>query len=199
MPASTCDDDARTEEEELYEDWDLEDDAFLASNRAKRMQELSDQIKDQRAQRAEGYGTYTQLNDDPEVMQTTLRCKYSLVHFFKSDFNRCRIMDEHLSALSQKHLQTRFLKVDVEHAAFLITKLNIKTLPCVVAFVDGIMTDKIIGFQGVGSSQDTFTTKDLEARLVVAGVLEEKWIDGISETVTRFRRVKEDRERGRYI
>lgn len=81
-------------------------------------------------------------------------------------------MDEHLSALAAVHLSTRFLRIDVEHAPFLITKLNVKVLPCVIAFVDGVSADRIVGFEGVGYSEDTFKTMDLEDRLVGAGVLE---------------------------
>ncbi len=53
-----------------------------------------------------------------------------------------------------------------------MTKLNVKVLPCVIAFVDGVSVDRIVGFEGVGYSEDTFTTRDLEKRLVGAGVLE---------------------------
>lgn len=45
-----------------------------------------------------------------------------------------------------------------------------QVLPCVIAFVDGIGVDRIIGFEGLGQG-DSFTTKDLESRLLRAGVL----------------------------
>ncbi len=40
-----------------------------------------------------------------------------------------------------------------------------------IAFIDGVSVDRIVGFEGLGYSEDTFTTKDLEARLLGAGVL----------------------------
>lgn len=43
-------------------------------------------------------------------------------------------------------------------------------LPCVIAFVDGIGVDRVVGFEGLGNG-DSFTTKDLETRLLGAGVL----------------------------
>jgi hypothetical protein len=46
--------------------------------------------------------------------------------------------------------------------------LRIKILPCVVVFADGIAVDRIIGFEGLGYSEDTFTTGDLEQRLLRA-------------------------------
>ena len=45
-------------------------------------------------------------------------------------------------------------------------------LPCVLAFVDGVSVDRVIGFEGLGFTPDTFTTKDLEARLLSSGVVQ---------------------------
>lgn len=64
------------------------------------------------------------------------------------------------------------MKIDVENAPFLVTKLKVQVLPCVLAFIGGICVDRIIGFEGLGYTQDTFTTKDLEARLLSSGVIQ---------------------------
>lgn len=68
-------------------------------------------------------------------------------------------------------LETRFIRINVDNAPFLVTKLKVRILPCVMAFVDGIAVDRIVGFEGLGLGGDRFTTKDLEARLVRCGVL----------------------------
>jgi hypothetical protein len=73
--------------------------------------------------------------------------------------------------LAKKHLDTRFLKINVENAPFLVTKLKVQVLPCVIAFIDGVTVDRIIGFEGLGYAPDNFTTKDLEARLLSSGVI----------------------------
>ena len=52
-----------------------------------------------------------------------------------------------------------------------MTRLGIQVLPCVIAFIDGIGADRIIGFEGLGRTPNTFTTRDLEARLIRANVL----------------------------
>jgi thioredoxin-like negative regulator of GroEL len=62
--------------------------------------------------------------------------------------------------------------MNVENAPFLVTKLKIQVLPCVLAFVNGVSVDRIVGFEGLGYTQDTFTTKDLEARLLQCGVIQ---------------------------
>lgn len=45
-------------------------------------------------------------------------------------------------------------------------------LPCVLAFIDGVSVDRIVGFEGLGYTPDNFTTKDLEARLLTSGVIQ---------------------------
>jgi thioredoxin-like negative regulator of GroEL len=62
--------------------------------------------------------------------------------------------------------------MNVDNAPFLVTKLKIQVLPCVLAFVDGLSVDRIVGFEGLGYTQDTFTTKDLETRLLASGVVQ---------------------------
>ena len=97
--------------------------------------------------------------------------------------------------LAPKHFDTRFLRINVEYAPFLVTKLNIQILPCVLAFVDGVSTDRIIGFEGLGYSEGTFTTKDLETRLLAAGVVDRaKTVR--NEDIARARRVQEDEDQG---
>jgi thioredoxin-like negative regulator of GroEL len=73
-------------------------------------------------------------------------------------------------ALAPKHFDTRFIRINVDNAPFLVTRLKVQVLPCVIAFVDGVGKDRIIGFEGLGQG-DRFTTMDLEARLLATGVL----------------------------
>ena len=61
--------------------------------------------------------------------------------------------------------------MNVENAPFLVTKLKVQVLPCVLAFVNGVSVDRIVGFEGLGYTQDTFTTQDLEKRLLGSGVV----------------------------
>ena len=44
-------------------------------------------------------------------------------------------------------------------------------MPCVIAFIDGVGADRIVGFEGLGRTPENFTTRDLEARLIRANVL----------------------------
>ena len=64
-----------------------------------------------------------------------------------------------------------------------------------LAFVDGVSRDRIVGFEGLGYSEDTFTMKDLEARLLRAGVLTREKVLGLDMPgTTRRRKEKEDED-----
>ena len=78
----------------------------------------------------------------------------------------------HIQELAKKHFDTRFLKLNVENAPFLVTKQKVQVLPCVLSFVNGVSVDRIVGFEGLGDTPDTFTTKDLEWRLLTSGVIQ---------------------------
>ncbi|OCL09645.1 thioredoxin-like protein [Glonium stellatum] len=150
---------------------ELEDDSELDAFREQRLQQLHAEFSRAKEMRATEHGTYAEIKDEKTLMDITTSTKLCVVHFFKSDFNRCRIMDGRLESLALRHYDTRFLRINVENAPFLVTKLKVQVLPCVLAFVDGISVDRIVGFEGLGRSADTFTTRDLEARLLRANVL----------------------------
>ncbi|KAL1302519.1 hypothetical protein AAFC00_002906 [Neodothiora populina] len=143
----------------------------LAAFREQRLQQLHDEISRARDMRNSEHGTYTEIKDEKKVMDITTSSKLCVVHFMKPDFTRCRVMDQKLEALAPKHFDTRFISVNVENAPFLVTRLKIQVLPCVICFVDGVGTDRVLGFEGLGRKPDSFTLKELETRLLSSGVL----------------------------
>ena len=81
----------------------------------------------------------------------------------------------------------------MDNAPFLVTKLKVQVLPCVIAFVDGQGVDRIVGFEGLGYGTDKFTTSDLERRLIKCGVLvREKMTEGESATLRRATAQKDE-------
>ena len=152
---------------------DHESDPSLVHLREARIQQLSSDLSRARTLRTEGYGAYTEIQEEKQLLDITTSHKKCLVHFFKSDFNRCRIMDGHLKKIAEEHLEARICRISVENAPFLVTKLGVKILPCVIAFVDGVSVDRIVGFEGLGYEKDSFETGDLERRLMKAGLLDE--------------------------
>jgi hypothetical protein len=143
--------------------------------------------------KAAGSGGYDELHDEKTLMDLTTfvlspsphshflrathyhtRCrstKNCIVHFFHSDFRRCKIMDGHLETLAPMHAESRFIRIDVDKAPFLVERLAVRVLPCVLSFVDGKSVGRIEGFERMGNT-DGFRTVRLEEVLVEFGVLE---------------------------
>lgn len=149
----------------------LEDDSELDAFREQRLQQLHAEYNKAQQLKASEHGRYSEVKEEKALMNITTSTKLCVVHFFKPDFNRCGIMDTHLESLAVSHYEARILKINVDNCPFLVTRLGIQVLPCVIAFVDGIGVDRIIGFEGLGKTPESFTTRDLEARLIRANVL----------------------------
>lgn len=151
-----------------------DDDPGLAHLREKRLQQLHTEFQRAKQQRTLGHGTYDTITDNPErsVLDITTSTNLCIVHFFRDDFRRCRIMDGHLASLAERHLETRFVRVNVDAVPFLVERLKVRVLPCVIGFVGGKSVERVIGFEGVGKGGDGFGTRELEVRLVGCGVLE---------------------------
>ncbi|KWU46714.1 thioredoxin-like protein, partial [Rhodotorula sp. JG-1b] len=123
-----------------------------------------------RTRRMQGgdYGRYTEVKIEKDLISRTAKEKRCVVHFFHRDFRRCKIMDGHLEKLAPKHFDTLFLRADVANVPFLVTKLAIKTLPCVIGFVDGTTKMKIVGFDELPGG-DNFATSTLEQGMQECG------------------------------
>ncbi|KAI4215107.1 MAG: hypothetical protein LQ351_002422 [Letrouitia transgressa] len=174
-PPGECSDD-----DDLFDS--LENDPCLESFREQRLQQLHDEISRAKHLRNQEHGIYTEIKDEKSLMDiVNTMAELCVVHFFKSDFQRCGIMDIHLEKLAPVHFDTRFLRINVENAPFLVSKLKVQVLPCVIAFRKGVSVDRIIGFEGLGQSEDTFATRDLEQRLLVAGVLVRQKLTGTQD------------------
>jgi len=155
---------------------ELEDegsDATFSALREKRLVQLHAELSRAKAIKSDkpGHGLYQEITDEKHLLDITTSTKLCVVHFMKPDFNRCGMMDDKLRVLAEKHFDTRFVSINVENAPFLVVKLGIQVLPCVIAFKDGVGADRIIGFEGIGYKPDSFTVSELEARLLSSGVL----------------------------
>lgn len=90
-------------------------------------------------------------------------------------------------------------RVDAEKSPFLTTKLSIRILPTVVIFLDGIATNRVVGFEDVSASDD-FKTEELAKllrRYKAIQVQKTYWDDLILElgqTTTGFRNGASDED-----
>ncbi len=61
-------------------------------------------------------------------------------------------MDQHLRRLVPRHAEeAKFGRVDVRDAPFVVERLGVRVLPCVVGFRDGVAVGRIVGFEGLFS------------------------------------------------
>lgn len=75
---------------------ELEDDDALDAFREQRLQQLHQEFTRAKQMRNSEHGTYQEIKEEKALMDITTSTKLCVVHFFHADFNRCRIMDNHL-------------------------------------------------------------------------------------------------------
>jgi hypothetical protein len=74
----------------------LEDSPALDAFREQRIEQLHSEFTRAKAQKNQGFGSYTEIKEEKALMDLTTGVKYAVVHFAKDDFQRCRTMDVHL-------------------------------------------------------------------------------------------------------
>ncbi|KAI0307296.1 thioredoxin-like protein [Multifurca ochricompacta] len=160
------------DEDELLAELEAEIENDEGPLREQGLKELQREMERIKQMRESMHGKYAEMTDEKEVIRTSASEPLCVIHFYHSNFRRCAIMDKHLGALAPKYFNTRFLRVFVENVPFLIEKLSIKVLPCVICFINGVSKDsRIIGFEELGNV-DGFSTATLELRLLHTGVIQ---------------------------
>ena len=161
---------------------DEDDSAF----RAARMQQLSAELGKLKPQNKtlDEDAIYPDLTNDDAVLRFTTHSERCIVHFYHPDFARCAVMDEHMRMLTKRHAvyagsaeDVKFARVNVKDASFVVEKLGVRVLPCVIGFMDGLAKGRIVGFEGVvwnGKERGARVTQEIEKTMVHWGVLERR-------------------------
>jgi|TARA_B110000977_G_C10867851_1_gene412333 thiol-disulfide isomerase/thioredoxin len=118
---------------------------------------------------AKGHGHYSEIIEE-EFLPAVTKTRYSIVHFYHKDFERCKVVDHHLTMIAKKHIESRIMKLDAEKCPFFIARLQVQMLPTIISFIDGVAVDRIIGFEELGG-HDEFPTITLTRRLIEGGCL----------------------------
>ncbi|KAJ6798692.1 thioredoxin domain-containing protein PLP3B-like isoform X1 [Iris pallida] len=163
---------AANEEVDLDE---LLDDPELEKLHADRIAALKKEAEKREVLKRQGHGEYREISEGDFLGEVT-GSERTICHFYHHEFYRCKIIDKHLKTLAPVHIDTKFIKLDAENAPFFVTKLGVKTLPCVILFRKGIAFDRIVGFQDLGAKDD-FTTRTLENLLKRKGIIDERKVD----------------------
>ena len=131
-------------------------------------------MKKQASQRetwkAKGHGVYTEVTEEKDFFDVCKKSNKVVCHFYRDSTFRCKIVDKHLELLAPMHLETRFVKLNVDRAPFLCKRLNIRVLPTIACVIEGKTQDYIKGFDDLGG-HDEFSTEMLAWRLGCAGAL----------------------------
>lgn len=145
--------------------------------------------------------TYPTLSSDQSVLDHTTSSTRTLIHFYHPDFTRCVVMDRALLQLAGAHHEVRFARVDVGNTPFLVEKLGIRVLPCVIGFKDGVAVERVVGFEGLGErgfdSGEGFNVGVLERRMVGKGVFVGVRVGGEWEEEEEESGSEDERERRR--
>ncbi|XP_053622859.1 thioredoxin domain-containing protein 9 [Plodia interpunctella] len=143
----------------------------LEAIREQRLQEMKQRAKQKQDWIANGHGEYTELDGEKDFFTVCNKSDNVVCHFYKNGTERCRIVDMHLKVLAKKHLETRFVKLDVERAPFLTTRLKVRIIPTIGLMKQNKTKDFIIGFTDLGNKDD-FSTEMLEWRIARSEVIE---------------------------
>lgn len=134
------------EEEDNFDNTGL--DAEYKMLRERRLAELKAAAREKDENLSKGHGQYREIAQDGFLTEVT-GSKKVLVHFYHNDFQRCKIMDKHLATLAPQHVEAKMLKIDAEKAPFFVAKLQVKILPTLIYFEDGVAVERLQGFQGL--------------------------------------------------
>lgn len=131
-------------------------------------------MKKQQQQKVEwlqmGHGKYEEIPDEKSFFDVSKKSKNVICHFYRESTFRCKIVDKHLAILAPKHLEARFIKLNVEKCKFLVDRLKIVVLPTICLIKESKSMDYIVGFDDLGST-DEFSTEMLEWRIARADII----------------------------
>lgn len=150
---------------------DALDNSDLEAIRQQRIAEMKQRAKQKQEWMANGHGEYTEIDNEKEFFTVCNKSENVVCHFYRNDTPRCRIVDMHLKILAKRHVETRFVKLDVERAPFLTGRLKIRVIPTIGLVKTNKTKDFIVGFTDLGN-RDDFSTDMLEWRIAKADVIE---------------------------
>ncbi|XP_041807392.1 thioredoxin domain-containing protein 9 [Chelmon rostratus] len=177
------------------------DEDDLERLKERRLEALKKAQKQEQEWLSKGHGEYREVPSEKDFFSEVKESKNVVCHFYRSSTFRCKILDKHLAILAKKHVETKFIKLNVEKAPFLTERLRIKVIPTLALLLDGKTKDYVVGFTDLGNT-DEFPTDMLEWRLGCADVI--KYSGNLMEpptatqrSGTKFTRVEKKTIRGR--
>jgi thiol-disulfide isomerase/thioredoxin len=153
-------------------DVNIDDDEGLQSIRERRLRQLQQQHDQNKKWKELGHGTYTELGSGgsggtstdiaKEFFKTTKESDRVVIHFYRPSTRSCDAFHALLSKLAPKHVETKFIKINVEgadhengtSASFLVEKLGVIIMPTLVLVKDRKVVHHLRGFDELGGTED---------------------------------------------
>jgi len=142
----------------------------LEEIRRKRLEQMKKSASESLKLKSIGHGQYLEISDEKEFFDCAKKSKHVVCHFFRQSTWRCSIVDKHMQELARRHIETRFVKLNIEKSPYLAEKLRIVMLPTIMLIKEGKTEHSIIGFDELGG-QDDFQTDILEDTLAMWGCI----------------------------
>lgn len=175
---------AKAQEQQIVEEINRYDalleagDSELELIRQRRLAHMKKAQEQKQKWRALGHGSYTAIGEGQhgtdtakEFFDASKESERLVVHFHRPSTRICDIFHSHLEKLAQKHLETRFVKINVDQcaedgasgsgASYLVDKLGIVVMPTIVIIKDRKAVHHLRGFGELGDNED-FSTSALE-------------------------------------
>ncbi|KAK9833826.1 hypothetical protein WJX74_007004 [Apatococcus lobatus] len=137
--------------------------------RERRILQMKQQADRKREWLKRGHGEYKDVLSEKEFFAECKSEERLVCHFHRNNWP-CKVMDKHLLALAQDHLETKFVRVHAEKSPFLTERLKVVVLPTLALIKHEKVMDYIVGFDPLGGTDD-FSTGTLEAVLTAKGML----------------------------
>mmetsp|Transcript_10065 Transcript_10065/g.18865 ORF Transcript_10065/g.18865 Transcript_10065/m.18865 type:complete len:257 (+) Transcript_10065:144-914(+) len=182
--AKQLDKSAKIQEEQIIQEINRYD-ALLDANdselevlRERRLEQMKKAQEQKQTWLSLGHGTYTSIGEGQhgedaakEFFDASKQSERMVVHFHRPSTRICDVFHSHLEKLAQTHLETRFVKINVDQcvedgatgsgASYLVEKLGIVVMPTIVIIKNRKAVHHIRGFSELGGTED-FSTEALE-------------------------------------
>lgn len=164
---------------DILKELEEEDDSTILY-REQRLEQLKKEFKKidrAAADKGDNLGMIEFVEDEKTLMDIVTKGDVVVIHFYQPSFPKCKMMNETLSILAEKHMKIKVLAITAENALFLVAKLKIKVLPFVLVYKHGQELTRIIGFEGLGPDPSKISWDAFEQKLLYVGAIDRKTIN----------------------
>jgi hypothetical protein len=111
--------DMDVEEDEVEDEEDYE----LKRIKEARLKQIKGAHQQKMENISKGHGQFREILQDEFIAEVT-SSPVVICSFFHKDFQKCEIMNHHLLKLSQRHIESKFIKINAEKAPFFVEKVS---------------------------------------------------------------------------